>query len=239
MKKSIIAILMLIMIPALANADSNDSYYTKEKIKGYTKANFVVLSGDDVNFRTAAKTGSVLKVLTHHSLLRVLEYHQDWLKADSDGTVGYVYAPFTAQGKQEELIADDFIVNYAVFGERFNEKLATEKLGTLKDKLFEKKKKLINYVYDGIILGVDKRKNTLLSITVNSAKYITMRGISVGDNAGRLVGQYGIPHGVVYEADNVIYEYYWQCDKKKQMQFFVTVDKQSKIKTITLKALLK
>jgi len=51
-----------------ALAAGQQSYYTGEKIKGYDKGSFVILCGDDVNFRVSAETGRVLKVLPHHSL---------------------------------------------------------------------------------------------------------------------------------------------------------------------------
>lgn len=58
-----------------AAAEKQEAFYTGEKIKGYDKGSFVVLEEDDINFRSAAKDGNVLKVLPHHSLLRVI--HQN------------------------------------------------------------------------------------------------------------------------------------------------------------------
>lgn len=60
-----------------AAAEEQEAFYTGEKIKGYDKGSFVVLEEDDINFRSAAKDGNVLKVLPHHSLLRVIRQNGD------------------------------------------------------------------------------------------------------------------------------------------------------------------
>lgn len=239
MKKIFLLVLVLMTCNIVTNAADTDSYYTNKKIKGYEKADFLVLNDDDINFRAEPRNGKVLKVLPHHSLLRILDKKDNWLKADADGMIGYLYAPFTVEGQKESLTEEDFIVSYAVFGERFNEQHASEILGNLQSSNIDKKHKLINYKYNGAVIGVDKRKKTLTSITVSDAKFITMRGISVGDNAGRAVGQYGLPDGVIYNADSVVYEYYWQNKDEKPMLFSVMVNEQSKIKEITLKKLYK
>lgn len=48
-----------------AAAKEQEAFYTGEKIKGYDKGSFVVLEADDINFRSAAEDGNVLKVLPH------------------------------------------------------------------------------------------------------------------------------------------------------------------------------
>ena len=68
-------------------------------------------------------------------------------------------------------------------------------------------------------------------------KYITMRGVSIGDSAGRAVGQYGLPDAVVYAADNTTYEYFWQDDKEQPLRFALEVDKQSRVTAFILEKL--
>ena len=70
-------------------------------------------------------------------------------------------------------------------------------------------------------------------------QYITMRGVSIGDSAGRAVGQYGLPDAVVYAADNTTYEYFWQDDKEQQLRFALEVDKQSRVTAFILEKLKK
>lgn len=86
-----------------AAAKEQEAFYTGEKIKGYDKGSFVVLEADDINFRSAAEDGNVLKVLPHHSLLRVIRQSGDWLEAESDGVDGFIYAPYTVAGSRDEL----------------------------------------------------------------------------------------------------------------------------------------
>lgn len=211
-------------------------YYTDTKIKGYSKGAFVVLEGDDVNFRERAENGAVLKVLPRHSLLRAIKQQGDWLQAESDGTQGYVYAPFTGAGEHEPLTTDDFATGYAVLGEKFDVKQAEEKLGKLSKKTVDKKTKLTTYSYKNVDIGTVKDKITLLRVC--DTAYITMRGVSVGDNAARAVGQYGVPDAVVYGAGitgKTIYEYFLPTENKKQrLRFALDVDKDSRVQAIIL-----
>lgn len=211
-------------------------YYTDTKIKGYSKGAFVVLEGDDVNFRERAENGAVLKVLPRHSLLRAIKQQGDWLQAESDGIQGYVYAPFTGAGEHEPLTTEDFAVGYAALGEKFDEQQAQEKLGKVMKQVIDKKTKASSYTYKYVIIGTKKQKIT--SIRVFDPKYITMRGVSVGDNAARAVGQYGVPDAVVYGAGitgKTIYEYFLPTENKKQrLRFALDVDKDSRVQAIIL-----
>ena len=213
-----------------------ESYYTDSKIKGYSEGSFVELKGDDVNFRERAENGAVLKVLPRHSLLRAIKQQGDWLQAESDGMQGYVYAPFTGAGEHEPLTTEDFAAGYAVLGEKFDEQQAQEKLGKVMKQVIDKKTKASSYTYKYVIIGTRKQKIT--SIRVFDPKYITMRGVSVGDSAARAVGQYGVPDAVVYGAGitgKTIYEYFLPTENKKQrLRFALDVDKDSRVQAIIL-----
>lgn len=210
-------------------------YYTGEKIKGYAKGNFVELEGDDINFRAAAEDGAVLKVLPRHSLLRVEKQIGDWLQAESDGVEGYIYTPFTGAGVKDALTQEDFALGYAALGQRFDEQQAEASLGKAVKKAVDKKAKQITYSYKYAELAAVKQQIT--SIRVWNPQYITMRGVSVGDSAGRAVGQYGLPDAVVYKDDAAFYEYFLQDEKKQRLRFAVGVDKDSKVREFVLEKL--
>lgn len=209
-----------------AAAEKQEAFYTGEKIKGYDKGSFVVLEEDDINFRSAAEDGNVLKVLPHHSLLRVIRQSGDWLEAESDGVDGFIYAPYTVAGNRDELTQDDFALGYAALGQQFDEQ---EKI--------DKKRKQINYTFDGAVISVARKKKAVEAIRVVDPKYITMRGVSIGDSAGRAVGQYGLPDAVVYAADSTTYEYFWEDDKEQPLRFALEVDKQSRVTAFILEKL--
>lgn len=118
----------------------------------------MVLEEDDINFRSAAEDGNVLKVLPHHSLLRVIRQNGDWLEAESDGVDGFIYAPYTVAGNRDELTQDDFALGYAALGQQFDEQEAKERLGALKQEQVDKKHKQIKYTYEGAVISV-ARKN--------------------------------------------------------------------------------
>lgn len=222
-----------------ALAAGQQAYYTGEKIKGYDKGSFVILRGDDVNFRVSAETGRVLKVLPHHSLLRVLGQDGAWLKADSDGVSGYIYAAYTGTGIKDELTQEDFALGYAVLGTRFDRQQANERLGTLQKETVDKKRRCTDYAYAGAVISVAKKKQLVQSIRVTDSKYITMRGVSVGDSAGRAVGQYGLPDAVVYEVQKTTYEYLWQDAAGQELRFALEVGTDSRVQAIILEALPK
>lgn len=209
-----------------------EQYYVDSKIKGYDKADFVVLDADDINFREQPVNGRVLKVLAHHSLLRVLALEGDWLQAESDGVKGYIYAPFTSKGTKDELTAEDFAVGYAALGERFEAEQAEASLGKLLATQENKKLKRTAYVYEKGTLGVTKK--LLSSIKITDAKYITMRGVSVGDSAGRALGQYGLPDAVVYDKGVTTYEYFMPVDKKQKLRFALEIGENSRVQAFVL-----
>ncbi len=230
---------VLLLAAGGAWAAGQQAYYTGAKIKGYDKGSFVVLSGDDVNFRAAAEAGRVLKVLPHHSLLRVLEQQGAWLKADSDGVSGYIYAPYTSTGVKDELTQEDFALGYAVLGTRFDRQQAEKRLGSLQRETVDKKRKCTDYAYAGAVISVAKKKQLVQSIKVTDSSYITMRGVSVGDSAGRAVGQYGLPDAVVYDAHKTTYEYLWQDAAGQSMRFALDIGTDSRVQAVILEALPK
>lgn len=229
-KKFLVGLVLVFLVQGSALAA--EQYYLEQKIKGYDKGDFVVLDADDINFREQPVDGRVLKVLPHHSLLRVLAVDGDWLQAESDGVTGYIYAPFTSKGAKDELTQEDFAVGYAVLGERFEEKQAEAKLGAVQKTLTNRKLKRTDYVYATVTLGVTKK--LLTSIKVTDPKYITMRGVSVGDSAGRVVGQYGVPDAVVYAKDVTTYEYLLPEDKKQLLRFALEIDAQGRVQAFVL-----
>ena len=117
-----------------AAAKEQEAFYTGEKIKGYDKGSFVVLEADDINFRSAAEDGNVLKVLPHHSLLRVIRQSGDWLEAESDGVDGFIYAPYTVAGSRDELTQEDFAIRSGL-GLRFVRELEQGKETVRLDKV--------------------------------------------------------------------------------------------------------
>ena len=233
MKLSKIAILTALLVCAFSSAAlATESYYTDTKIKGYSKGDFVVLEGDDVNFRQSAEQGAVLKVLPRHSLLRAVKQQGDWLEAVSDGVDGYIYAPFTGRAEHEALTTEDFAVGYAVLGQRFDAVQAEAKLGKAEGSATDKKKKRTSYTYKNVVLGVEKQQ--LVSIRSCDPKYITMRGVSVGDSAARAVGQYGLPDAVVYAEGMTTYEYFLPQDAKQQLRFALEINADSRVQAIVL-----
>ncbi len=113
-------------------------------------------------------------------------------------------------------------------------KAAEAYLGKLVKTSYDKKSKRLQYVYPSVVIGVDKRKRTVQSIIITDQLFVTMRAVSVGDSAGRAVGQYGIPDGVAYLKEGVLYEYNWQDAKKQKLRFAMLIDTQSKVKIILL-----
>lgn len=214
-------------------------YYTDTKIKGYSKGDFVVLNGDEVNFRERAENGAVLKVLPRHSLLRAVKQQGDWLQAESDGTQGYIYAPFTAAGEHEPLTTEDFANGYAVLGEKFDAQQAEAKLGKVAKMTVNKKNEPLTCRYKYTELKLTKQRITYIG--TYDPKYITMRGVSVGDSAARAVGQYGLPDAVVYGAgiagSKTIYEYFLPTEQKQTLRFALEIDSKSRVQGIILELL--
>ncbi len=230
-KKTIVAGVLLAFL-AQASVFAAERFFIDKKIKGYEQGDFVVLDADEINFRERAVDGKVLKVLPHHSLLRVLKQDGDWLEAESDGVTGFIYAPFTSKGAKDELTKEDFIQGYAALGQRFDLAQAEVSLGKVEKTVANKKHKQTTYIYENVELGVVKQQITF--IRVKDAKYITMRGVSVGDSAGRAVGQYGVPDAVIYDDGLTTYEYFMPDDKKTQLRFALEINAAGKVQAFVL-----
>ena len=129
-----LTLLLAVGMQLCAAAKEQEAFYTGEKIKGYDKGSFVVLEADDINFRSAAEDGNVLKVLPHHSLLRVIRQSGDWLEAESDGVDGFIYAPYTVAGSRDELTQEDFAIRSGL-GLRFVRELEQGKETVRLDKV--------------------------------------------------------------------------------------------------------
>ncbi len=103
----------------------------------------------------------------------------------------------------------------------------------------DKKRKCTDYAYAGAVISVAKKKQLVQSIKVTDSSYITMRGVSVGDSAGRAVGQYGLPDAVVYDAHKTTYEYLWQDAAGQSMRFALDIGTDSRVQAVILEALPK
>lgn len=223
MKVLALFIVTVFSFASMALAADKNKFYCTNKVKGYQEGHFVVMDGDEVNLRQSPENGRVIKVLGRHSLLQVLDAKEDWYKVKTDGTVGYVYAPFTGECKQDMLTEEDFSLGYATLGKVFNAEESPAQLGALKETI--KKDGRLYYEYALCTIGVQKRKKNVEYIKVSDPNVITMRGVSVGDDSERVVGQYGVPATVVYTDDNSIYEYYFEDSKGDEYYFAVNIDK--------------
>ncbi len=238
--KTVISVFVILAaFQTVALAADRKAYYTDEEIKSYTKGKFVVLKDDEVNFRQAPENGKIIKVLNSHSLLRIISDCGDWLQADSDGVEGYIYASLTGSASEDELTDDDFVFENVDLGTRFDEQKLEDKFGEAQSKSVNKKLKRINYVYNNAVIGVAKKKKIIESVTIKDMSYISMRGVSIGDSAGRAVGQYGLPDAVVYEAEITAYEYFWYNNSKQHLRFALIIDKNSKVAAFELELLNK
>lgn len=231
LKRIIISLCMLMLVPVLTSAEGR--YYLNEKIKGYKEAEFLLLTGDDVNFRKAPVNGQVIKCLPHHTLMRVLERQGDWLKVDISGTEGYISAAFVGNGARDYLTSEDFTGALADLGVNFDEQKAAAELGSPLREYRDKKTKRDIYDYGKVLLGVRHKK--VASIEVRDPQFITMRGVSVGDSNGRAIGQYGMPDGVVYADACTEYEY--RLDGDLPCRFVIGVDDNNVINKFIMEVL--
>lgn len=231
LRNLLLALCILAMLPASVGAENK--YYLDEKLKGYKEAEFLLLTGDDVNFRKAPVNGQVIKCLPHHTLVRVLERQGDWLKVDISGTEGYLSAAFVGAGSQDELTSEDFTGALADLGTKFDEAAANARLGKPVKEYRDKKTKRDMYDYGKITLGI--RHNKVASIEIRDTQFITMRGVSIGDSNGRAIGQYGMPDGVVYNHDCTEYEY--RLSENEPCRFIIGVDSNNIIKKFVMELL--
>lgn len=230
-KRIVISLFLLMFVPVLAAAEGR--YYLNEKIRGYKEAEFVLLTGDDVNFRKAPVDGQVIKCLPHHTLMRVLERQGDWLKVDISGTEGYISGAFVGSGERDYLTSEDFTGAMTNLGVNFDEDKATAELGKPQKEYRDKETKRDIYDYGKVLLGI--RHHKVESIEIRDPQFITMRGVSIGDSNGRAIGQYGMPDGVVYADDCTEYEY--RFDSELPSRFVIGIDDNNVITKFVMESL--
>lgn len=211
---------------------ADGEFYTAEKLRGHEKGEFVVLDSDDVNLRAAPENGRILTVLSRHALLQVLEKDGQWYKVHTDGIDGYVYAPFTSEGLRDALTEEDFALGYAALNSRFDEDEASAQLG--KAIKVTKRDGRLYYEYQHLTIGVRRRGQNIEFLEIRDPQLITMRGVSIGDGGARVVGQYGVPDGVIYKDGKSRYEYFFKDEHKDDYYFYVDLDKQGKVAAIVL-----
>lgn len=231
LKRIVLSLCLLILFPVLAAAEGK--YYLHEKIRGYSQAEFLLLTGDDVNFRKAPVNGQVIKCLPHHTLMRVLERQGDWLKVEISGTEGYISAAYAGRGERDYLTSEDFTGAMADLGTIFDEGKAAAELGEPQKEYRDKKTKRDMYDYGNVLLGI--RHKQVMSIEVRDPKFITMRGVSIGDSNGRAIGQYGMPDGIVYSNDCIEYEY--RLDGDAPCRFIIGVNRDNVIQKFIMEQL--
>lgn len=234
MKKllSLAVFLLLLAFLQAGIVSAAEKFYCTEKVKGYDKGNFVIMQGDDVNLRQEPETGRILRVLQRHTLLQVLDRKGDWYQVLADGTEGYVYAPFTEACRKDMLTQEDFALGYLALNSRFDKERLEQSLG----KCLSSKKENGRYYYtfSNITVGTDKKRKNNVYYKISDPKIITMRGVSVGDDSARAIGQYGTPSTVVYEAAGVCYEYYFQDQDDDDYRFAIEVSRSGKIEALII-----
>ncbi len=229
MKKLTIIIAMLLALLVQGNVLAAEQFSCGSNIRGYAKADFVVLTGTDVNLRVAPVDGRVLRLMPRHTLMRVLEKRGVWHKVNVDGTIGYVHGDFVGKGHQEEFDAEDFSIADVMLGEKFSKQVANENFGKLRKT--SKKNDRTYYAYKGITIGVSKRGEKVEYIELQNDEHITLRGACVKDKGALVVGMYGLPDAVVYDEGDTRYEYFADAGK-----LVFTLNRKSLVEKIVLES---
>ncbi len=179
-----------------ASAEDMARYYSTERVSGYKSGEFMILAEDDVNFRSnPALSNNVISCLPRHSLLRITDGGQPWAEAVWNGKKGYIATEYLTPADAEPLLNDEDIN----FGEwKLDDVFAPEdaRLG----KLLDEGKEHGDYVYEykDVKISVNRKKHTITAMEGKTPVFATMRGVSTGDEASRVIGQYGMPNRVVY-----------------------------------------
>ncbi len=229
MKKLTIIVAMLLAFSVQGIALAAEQFACGSNVRGYAKAEFVVLTGTDVNLRVAPVNGRVLRLLPRHTLMRVLAKQGVWYKVNVDGTVGFVHSDFTGKGHSDVLDEEDFSVGDIVLGAQFSKQEASANFGKLRKT--SKKSDRTYYAYKGVTVGVSKRGEKVEYIELKNDEHITLRGACVDDSGALIVGQYGLPDTVVYDNGDTIYEYFAD---KNTLRF--TLNKKGLVEKIVLQA---
>ena len=230
-KINILTIALSLLVSAAAYA-ADGRFYTGERLRSHERGEFVMLDSDDVNLRAAPENGRILTVLSRHALLQVLDKDGQWYKVHVDGIDGYIYGPFTSQCLRDELTDEDFALGSAALNSKFDEEDAANHLGRA-DKVTKRDGRLY-YEYKGLTIGVRRRNHEIEYLEVRDPQIITMRGVSIGDSSARVVGQYGVPGGVIYKDGKTRYEYFFKDEHKDDYYFYVDIDKAGKVAALVL-----
>lgn len=233
MKKWHLAVLVFVMTVMLQSLGAaEEKLYCTDKVRGYDKGDFVVMAGDDVNLRLQPENGRIIRVLSRHTLLRVLDKEQDWYKVLADRTEGYVYAPFTEACRKDMLTEEDFALGYVSLNNKFDQEKVEQSMGKCLNK--EKKDGRYYYTFNNLVIGVHKRKKNIVYYRISDPRIITMRGISVGDDSARAIGQYGTPDTVVYNQDGVCYEYFFKDQEDDSYRFAIEISADGIVKALII-----
>lgn len=235
MKKRCFALLVTVLLIMQSMCSAEEKFYCTDKVKGYDKGSFVIMQGDDVNLRQQPENGQIIRVLPRHTLLHVLDREQDWYKVSADGTEGYVYAPFTEECRKDMLTAEDFVLGYISLNNKFVQAEVEKSLGKCLNT--EKRDGRYYYTFENIVIGVHKRSKDIAYYKIGDPRIITMRGVSVGDNSARAIGQYGTPDTAVYSDAGVCYEYFLRDQKDDDYRFAIESSKEGIIKGLIIERL--
>lgn len=154
------------------------------------------MAEDDVNFRSnPAVSNNIISCLPRHSLLRITKDEQPWAEAVWNGHKGYIATEYLTPAEAEPLLNDEDIN----FGEWKLDDVFVPENAAL-GKLLKEGKEHGDYVYEyaDVKISVNRKKHTITAMEGKSPLFATMRGVSNGDEAARVVGQYGMPNRVVY-----------------------------------------
>ncbi len=178
------------------SAEDLTRYYSTERVSGYKSGEFMILTEDDVNFRSnPALSNNIISCLPRHSLLRITRGDQPWTEAVWNGQKGYIAAEYLTSAEAEPLLNDEDIN----FGEwKLDEEFAPE--GAKLGKLIKEGREHGSYVYEytDLKISVNRKKHTITAMESTSPVFATMRGVSAGDGEARVIGQYGMPNRIVY-----------------------------------------
>ena len=179
-----------------ASAEDLTKFYSTERVRGYKSGEFMILAEDDVNFRSKpALSNNIISCLPRHSLLRITDGGQPWAEAVWNGQKGYIATEYLTSAEAEPLLNDEDIN----FGEWKLDDVFTPENAKL-GKLLKEGKEYGDYVYEykDVKISVKRGKHTITAMEGKTPVFATMRGVSMGDEAARVIGQYGMPNRVVY-----------------------------------------
>lgn len=168
-----------------ASAEDLTKFYSTERVSGYKSGEFMILAEDDVNFRSnPAVSNNIISCLPRHSLLRITKDEQPWAEAVWNGHKGYIATEYLTPAEAEPLLNDEDIN----FGEWKLDDVFVPENAAL-GKLLKEGKEHGDYVYEyaDVKISVNRKKHTITAMEGKSPLFATMRGVSNGDEAARVV----------------------------------------------------